>query len=372
MFMRLTAGSLALALHTATPAAPARPIIDSVTRTTAPELRAEPFPMMLQTIDPANPKVATDEMAQQFLAHFGRSDLLGEIAFHKLAPCPSGLEPSSLADLLSAASRSRVVIINEAHVAPWHRDTTRALLAQLKDHGYRLFAAETFNPAQGIPAPVVTHQTEPFARTSDGTYFEPHFGALVREAKRQGFVLTAYEETSNEGGERAARIARREAAQATELAALLAVHPDKKLLVHVGHGHVRETIFHEDDGIDKQMMAMRLKAKTGIDPVTVAQTVCNAPQGEASAVWRVPVGPLRDELGVDFVWQAPLPNSPKMTLRIPTEWIAAKGWTIVEARRADEPDEAVPIKWIAIRPGETGRGLALPPGRYRVRIITKD
>ena len=45
--------------------------------------------------------------------------------------------------------------------------------------------------------------------------------------------------------------------------------------------------------------------------------------------------------------------------------------SIVEARLADEPDEAVPVDRLLVRPGET-LPMLLAPGRYRVESWTRE
>ncbi|MFQ5564410.1 MAG: hypothetical protein ACE5FO_12685, partial [Parvularculaceae bacterium] len=53
---------------------------------------------------------------------------------------------------------------------------------------------------------------------------------------------------------------------------------------------------------------------------------------------------------------------------VPPALAPRTGWRVIEARPIDEPDEAVPMDTVAIRPDEDV-ALMLPPGKYRVRAI---
>ena len=336
------------------------------------------FLEMLGSVDPNDPEHLQDGLNHQVLSHFGRSDLIEDYSeFHARKQCSRDETILTMDDLLARAAETRVVIINEAHVAPWHRATTAALLGPLKELGFTHFAAETFSRDSLGESDPIEKSDLPYARLGEGTYFEPVFGMLVREAKAQGYALVAYEEphdASTFSLPRREQIRKREAAQAAELAALLAADPNARILVHVGHGHVREEPVDQGDGTSEKWMAARLRDATGIDPLTIAQTYCGGAAGSGDRIIEVPQD-LRADAGVDLsIETAPAEDfrvrpEGAIEVRVPPSWRTGEGWTLVEARRADEPDMAIPIDHLAIHASETDTKLLyLPPGSYRIRL----
>lgn len=340
--------------------------------------RSDFFLDMLAAVDPTDPAQLANEMNHQPLAHFGRSDLFAAYSgFHSRQTCSRDETILSRADLLARAAQTRVVIINEAHSAPWHRATTADLLGSLRELGFTHFAAETFaRQGPGGEDPIET-STAAYARRGEGTYFEPVFGMLVREAKALGYQMVAYEEPHDASTfdlPRKEQIRRREAAQAAELARLLEADPDARILVHVGHGHVREEPVDQGDGTSEKWMAARLKDATGIDPLTISQTNCSGAAGSGNRIIEVPED-IRGDVGVDLsIETAPEDDfrvrpEGAMEVRIPPSWRTGDGWTLVEARRADEPDDAIPVDHLAVHATETDtKVLYLPPGEYRIRL----
>ncbi|MBW0144376.1 hypothetical protein [Sphingomicrobium clamense] len=320
---------------------------------------------------------AADDMMHQPLAHYGRSDLIAATSsFHARKPCKApDANRLSWEALLERAASTRVVIVNEAHVSPWHRATTAAMLAPLRDLGYTHFAAEAFanlREDQGVD-PIVAHADEPYARRTDGSYFEPVFGQLVRQAKRLGFTLAAYEAFTTAADMQLPRreaIAKRETSQASNLAAILEADPSAKILVHVGHSHVRE-----EPAADGQLwMAARLKETTGIDPLTISQIVCTGGPDGSPRVIPVPDSH-RAETGTDLVIEtAPAADyrvrpEGAVAVNVPDSWRHGEGWTLVEAIRAGEPDSAIPADHLLIHATDNGDfTLYLEPGDYRIRL----
>jgi len=123
-------------------------------------------------------------------------------------------------------------------------------------------------------------------------------------------------------------------------------------------------------------MAARLKAKTGIDPLTISQTTC---RGSAAAM-RLAAMPAGEPRGMfDLVIDHPdarfVPGRPVWRQRVGDRVVAlpvalrpTSGWRVVEARGVGEPADAVPLDRVAIRAGEDV-ALMLPPGRYALRVI---
>ncbi|OBX19147.1 hypothetical protein A9995_08395 [Erythrobacter sp. QSSC1-22B] len=281
--------------------------------------------------------------------------------------------------IATRAATSRIVIVNESHKVTRHRETVRELLEALRPFGFTVYAAETFSNAEDGADPVAKHSDLAWPHVHDGYYSrEPAFGRAVREAKRLGYQMVAYEETPSQsapdGADRATSIAARETAQAANLAAILAgMGPDEKLLVHVGYSHAAEVPLGENGDL---WMAARLKALTGIDPLTVSQTLCSSeggepflailpadrPAGMVDIVLSHPVTRFRDQRAA---WRR---DAGDIAIRVPVELRRANQPLIIEAFVAGEPFDAVPMDRVYLEPGED-IPLLLPPGNYRVRAV---
>lgn len=99
-------------------------------------------------------------------------------------------------------------------------------------------------------------------KIGDGYYTnEPQLGNLIREALRLGFTVFGYEST--EKGKA------RERGQAINILEILEKHPDAKVLIHCGFGHVVENN-HPSWG---KAMAGILGELAHIDPFTIDQVV---------------------------------------------------------------------------------------------------
>lgn len=120
-------------------------------------------------------------------------------------------------------------------------------------------------------------------------------------------------------------------------------------------------------------MAARLKAKTGIDPLTIDQTECESPSETPSLAKledRMPPG------AFDLVVAHPRKTfergrptwrlaSGAQLVDLPAQLADRTARMIVEARFADEPADAVPVDRLLLWPGES-IPLVLPPGEFRV------
>ena len=172
----------------------------------------------------------------------------------------------ALAYLTAVGDTAQVIMINERHHAAPDRLLTLELLAPLYERGFRYLAAEAFTATdsalagRGYPLSGVT-----------GSYIEePVFGAVVRTALRLGYTLVPYEHSgrATDDGDGLTRQQRRDRGQARNLRdRIFQQHPDAKVLVHAGFGHVEEVVsprFYP--------MAVYFTEMTGIDPVTVVQT----------------------------------------------------------------------------------------------------
>lgn len=346
--MRSTFAALALLCSCATPQAQTPPPAERGT------------PLQAPFLDIAlGPAPASDESGAyaQIMSMLGREDL---------APrAPPPVCESTAADPLDEISRraaaARIVMINEAHDAPEHRAFIARVAQRLRNEGFSVFAAETFSDrvsdARAWPA------------LADGFYAqEPGFGALLRQVRMSGYRLVHYEATGLVGLSPAERFVAREEGQAQNLIdRVLAQETNARMLVHVGYSHLREEL----DEQGNAWMARRLKERTGIDPLTIDQTEFSAPGDEHVVCTDLPAS-----RGADLYLGAPVMDfangRPAWRQRAGQQVVPLPGGVssdtelaIVEARRASDPDEAVPEDRLLLRPGER-LPLLLAPGQYRV------
>ncbi len=335
----------------------------------------------LARIDPAHP-LAGDPNLQTF-SLFGREDLIAASSDDyrptHCAPAKDTTDPVQA--IVQAARKTSIVIINESHERSEHRGFTTALLAPLHAEGYTTLALEALShpepdtPKQYLPS-FQRDPGLPYLEDDDGFYLgEAAFGRLGRTAKRLGYALVPYEAHYDPATAKLSqkeRIGIREEGQANTLAAWVAAHPGAKLLVHVGYHHAIEVP--TADGL--RWMATRLKAKTGIDPLTISQTTCHG-GGSTTRLAALPADepPGTFDLVVDHPTARFVRNRPAWRIAagdtpvsIPAQLRPTTGWRVIEARPDGEPPASVPMDRVAIRPGEDV-ALMLPPGSYRLRML---
>lgn len=334
----------------------------------------------LAEIDPSNP--LADQMATQTLSLFGREDMIVDTSEdYRVAQCAKASERDVLVEIAEQASKTSIVIINESHERSEHRGFTAEVIRRLRSLGYDTLAMEALvNPypetAKQYLPPYMKRPDVPYLEDEDGFYLsEAAFGRLGRVAKRLKYKLIGYEAHDEEGEEELSQdeqIALREERQASSLSAYLRDHPDAKLIVHVGYSHAAEV----PRASGARWMAARLKAKTGIDPLTVAQTICRG--GGSSR--RLAVLPDDQPPGTfDLIVDHPIARFEKkrpawrqqvgdQLVAIPAKLYPSKGWRVIEARPTGESSTSVPMDRVAIRSGEDV-ALLLPPGQYALRII---
>jgi hypothetical protein len=218
------------------------------------------------------------------LAAFRRAE--GSVAEVLPPGSPSVKELVESCELLPAieaiareAETRQIVILNEAHHVSRHRAFAQLLAARLRKLGFEYLACETF-----------TTETDAMAKRGyvvgrDGYYTrEPLFADFVRQSLRLGYVPIAYESTGREREPNASpgdAINQRETGQAANLVErIFQKNPKAKVFIYVGYSHLLKA---ERDrpgpsGTQKvQWMAGRLKAATGIDPLTVDQVALTDP-----------------------------------------------------------------------------------------------
>ena len=336
----------------------------------------------LAKIDPDHPLAA--DSARQTLSLFGREDLIAaQSEDYRPTGCAALAQADDVLDAIARHARATtIVIINESHERSEDRGFTATVAARLRPLGYTALALEALQndppttPERYRP-PFVRQPTLPYLTDEDGFYLsEAAFGRLGRRAKALGYRLVPYEANPDDGlpatATDAQRIAVREARQARNLAAFVTAHPGTRLLVHVGYHHALEQP--RADGA--RWMAARLKAMTGVDPLTISQTDCRGGGvSDRLAVLPADQPPGSFDLVVDHptarfergrpVWRALAGDRP---VSVPAALRPSSGWRVIEARPVGEPVISVPVDRVAIRPGEDV-ALMFPPGRYRLRAI---
>lgn len=329
---------------------------------TPPEARQPPLPQPMLDIA-LGPTASNDGGSQaQFLAMLGREDLFEQAARET---CPAA-EGDPVAEIVRQSAGRRVVIINEAHERPQHRAFIQRVATALRDEGFSIYAAETFMP----PA----REARAWPSVQDGFYSnEPVFGAALRHLRAQGYRFFQYEDMSPdpENASGRERIARREAGQSANLQRILAENPNARILVHAGFDHLLE----EPDRFGNNWMARRLKEATGIDPLTIDQVEYASPN-ENFVLCDSARTRLRSDIAVGspnlrFADARPAYRYEDIrTVRV-ARIFSAEEDVIWEARLLSEPDDAVPIDRVLLRPGEDVR-LLLPSGRFRLEYWTRS
>lgn len=302
----------------------------------------------------------------------------------------------AIAEIVARAARTRVVILNENHGVPRHRAFALEVARALRPLGYSVLAAETF-VSDGTQA-AMTRLAESGYPTLSGTGYytrDPVFADFVRQSLSLGYLPLAYEITQAERGggtSRAESIARREEAQANHLAQALAADPKAKFFVYVGFSHVTERPIQGWDEGTYSWMATRLKAKTGIDPLTIDQVTLGPQMGRDTGLARqalaakgydrstilfdndrpVTVGQYAGAVDLQVYhpaarmvkgrpdWLAAMNRRP---LAIPLGFVPQRGERLVQAFIAGESDDAIPVDQVLVRAGEDVPSLLVPGDR---------
>jgi hypothetical protein len=320
------------------------------------------------------------------------------------SPLDAGYAAVPALEAIPALARNyRAVFLNEAHHIPLTRSLTVQLLAKLRAEGFDYFAAETLYPDDA------QLQARGYPTAASGFYTrEPVCAEMVRTALKLGFKVVAYE--AGDGGSGDAR----ERAQARNLyERVFGRDPAARLVVDAGYAHIVE----EGPYLGGASMAEHFRAISGIDPLTVEQTML-IPHPDAAqdhpyytaAVQRLhpqaPVAFLRDGRpwalrdGYDVSVLFPPPR----LRRGRPDWLALGGLRrpyfvsgevpcrgdypcLVEARYAGEGDDAIPADRLLFDPppprppprdrprpagGATAGELYLRPGRYELVFSDRD
>ena len=180
------------------------------------------------------------------------------------ADAPSPLDDAHTAQaaleaIPKLAQGRQAIFFNEAHNAAITRTLTVALLERLRRDGYTHFAAETLYETdtdlakRGYPTDASGFYTQ-----------EPVYAEMVRTALKLGYVVVPYEAVSDASGDA------REREQAKNLVErVFKRDPKARLVVNAGYAHIMET----GKYLGGASMAQHLRKLTGIDPLTIEQTM---------------------------------------------------------------------------------------------------
>ncbi len=284
------------------------------------------------------------------------------------------------------AAEQRLVVIMEAHTVSEHRAWIEQTLASFRAARFTHYFAETIAESGS------TLKSRGYPTTNTGYYTnDPRFGNLVRTALRLGFEVGGYDLADSDFN-------RREEYQAATIAERFASRPDRRMVVHAGHGHIFK---HEVRNVGRYMAA-RLREKTGVEPFTIWQLSNQLPNDVYVPLIRQ-IGPITEPVmlvppprqltetlfpestghpAVDAIvihppriGQEPTDRRGAFTdqmTRVPGVWLGNQ-WPVVIAAIPDgEPDDAIALDQIMLRPGETDFELWVPHTGYTIRSWSLD
>lgn len=158
------------------------------------------------------------------------------------------------------AKDRQAVFFNENHSYPLTRTLTVQMLERLRALGYDTFAAETLYSAD-----MDDLAKRGYATSASGFYTEePIYAEMIHAALKLGYRVVAYEAESNVTGDE------REAEQARNLKHRVFDKNSKaRLVVNAGYAHIQERGVY----LGGSSMAQHFKRMTGIDPLTIEQTM---------------------------------------------------------------------------------------------------
>lgn len=162
--------------------------------------------------------------------------------------------------LIKKCSENQVVMFNETHKNPEQRYFVSTLLDTLYKLNFRVLSLEAFQQNSLFSTDKPTLKSGFYLR-------EPQMSNLVRHALSIGFKVIGYEDTSSSS-------TNREKSQAENLiAATLKNNPNEKVVLLGGGSHIQK----KTKPNEKRWMASYFKEMTGIEPLTINQTLGNIP-----------------------------------------------------------------------------------------------
>lgn len=310
-----------------------------------------------------------------------------------------GYSPSSAIDTIVRAAKDRqIVILNEAHHVARHRAFATLLALELRKLGFKYLAIETLTADSNASG--LMQRRYPKFGDEDGWYSsEPVFGDFIRRAMNSGYLLVAYERSRrgmNAPQDPYSQVDTREEAQASNLARVLEHDPKARMFVYVGYGHAYKGMG-DVDGRPLAMMAERLRAKAGIDPLCIDQTHFIEPiPGTLDRMLVDAIFESRSEESLVLVsekasgeffsfdrtktemtvFQRPTTNVKgrpdwlamneyRRPRAIPVNLIPKSGRRLIQAFYASEPADAVPVDQVIVTSGDPPPVFMLPKGKFR-------
>jgi hypothetical protein len=300
----------------------------------------------------------------------------------------------------------RIVLFNEAHNVPITRSLTVQVLRRLREEGFNYFAAETLNQTDpGL-------QARGYPTDASGFYTrEPVSAEMVRTALKLGFKVIAYEATSDASSGDA-----RETEQARHInEQVFKVDPNARLVVNAGYAHTVKS----GEYLGGSSMAEHLFKLTGIPMLSVEQTMLYHHPSDSGdhPYYTAVMQTLQPKAPVVFVnaegkswslrpgYDVSVFFPPSLTTHGRPGWLSLGGLRrpylvngdrcngrypcLVEARYADEGDDAIPADRMVLDQAPTGVGqsnvavynnmqstpfadLYLRPGAYRLSFVKED
>lgn len=301
----------------------------------------------------------------------------------------TGYSPQPAMEAIINAARDRhVVMLNEDHTMQRQRAFAFEVATQLRKIGFTHFGAETFTPE------LAESMKDGSPKLRTGIYtLDPVFADLARHAAKIGYQLFDYEIRKSQkpvdSADQNTQRAMREQAQADNIRKILDTNPNAKMFIYVGGGHASK--HPEPNGLE--MMALRLKRMTGIDPLVIDQLigtprasperdgafyrgVANLGIQTASIVMTNASGQWLTRPGHDLAVFHP--RVPDIAGR--PGWLSMNGYrkpypltlaampmkTLVRAFVSAEPAGSIPMDQILVAPNQRGVTLMLPVGKYNI------
>jgi hypothetical protein len=307
----------------------------------------------------------------------------------------------ALETIVQAARSRQIVILNEAHHASRCRAFAAQVAARLHGEGFTVFAAEAFdNSARPSAAAAALNDGAPVTPKIGWYLADPVYAEMVRAARRQGYRFAGYEAravqlqgTSGDG-----EIEAREDAEANNfIADVIDRHPKARILVFCGYDHAVKTA----TGDGRMWFAARLKAKTGIDPLCIAQSWGLPFSGLEEPALKTVLDTFAPTAPAILFDQRDRPFNPSMAGTVDVEVVHPRlapvdgrpGWLAAGRKRAvfalsalvgphdliqavpageAATPNAVPSDQYPLVPGAREAVFFLHQGRYEIRIETDD
>ena len=304
-----------------------------------------------------------------------------------LANIDSAIAVDAIDEIVEAARSRQIVILNEAHQATYDRAFAMQLARRLRKIGFQYMACETFTPDD------LSVLSGGYVSTTTGYYSsEPTFANFLTDALGSGWKFVSYEAPK---GHREFQMAQ------NVITRVLAKEPQARIFIYAGFSHASKLPVSETE-TDSSRFAGQLRRLTGIEPLTVDQTVFY-PDRESDRqqlyyrhAFARQKGPLPFVLktasgrnlqlpgldgGYDFEVVHPEYPMDRKTQRpswlgmpmlgdrhprpIPATLLPASGRRLIYAYRLGSPYDAVPADLVLVKAGGVPPQLMLPVGEFR-------